>query len=214
MTARLLMLFALSAVLLMPTSKKSVATAKGENEDLALTATLYIDPTDLKEMIGSDLGGHYIVADVRVEPKYGKEVLIDRDDFQLRTDRDGEKAKPFAASQIAGQGGLVIKQVTDNTGVGSPGWTGATGPVIMGGGGGGIGAGKGDVDASQPKVTVEADAKANPLKKVLDGKILPEKKTDKAVTGLLFFPMEKQKMKDLELTYGGKENRITLRFKP
>ena len=25
--------------------------------------------------------------------------------------------------------------------------------------------------------------------------------------------MEKQKMKDLELTYGGKENRIRLRFK-
>jgi len=27
------------------------------------------------------------------------------------------------------------------------------------------------------------------------------------------FPMEKQKMKDLEIQYGGKENRITLRFR-
>jgi len=48
---------------------------------------------------------------------------------------------------------------------------------------------------------------------VLDAKILPEKKTDQTVSGLLFFPLEKQKLKDLELIYGGKENRITLRFK-
>ena len=41
----------------------------------------------------------------------------------------------------------------------------------------------------------------------------PAMKSDKPVTGLLYIPMEKQKMKDLELTYGGKENRITLRFK-
>ena len=33
------------------------------------------------------------------------------------------------------------------------------------------------------------------------------------MSGLLYFGMEKQKMKDLELNYGGKQNRITLRFK-
>ena len=67
-----------------------------------LTVTLHIDPADIKELIGNDLGGHYIVAEVKVEPKFGKDILLDRDDFQLRTDKDGEKAKPFAASQIAG----------------------------------------------------------------------------------------------------------------
>ena len=61
-------------------------------------------------MIGSDLDGHYIVADVKVDPKYGKDITIDRDDFVLRTDKDGEKTTPFAASQIAGQGALVIAQ--------------------------------------------------------------------------------------------------------
>ena len=55
--------------------------------------------------------------------------------------------------------------------------------------------------------------KENPLKKLLDEKVLPEKKTDQPVSGLLYFPMELQKMKDLELVYGGKENRISLRFK-
>jgi hypothetical protein len=60
---------------------------------------------------------------------------------------------------------------------------------------------------------VKNDQQENPLKRVLDSKILPEKKTDQPVNGLLYFPMEKQKMKDLEVLYGGKENRITLRFK-
>jgi hypothetical protein len=58
-----------------------------------------------------------------------------------------------------------------------------------------------------------AAEKENPIKKVLEDKVLPEKKTDQPVSGLLYFAMEKQKMKDLELTYGGRENRITMRFK-
>ena len=61
---------------------------------------------------------------------------------------------------------------------------------------------------------MQHDEKENPLKKLLESRILPEKKTVAPVTGLLYFVMEKQKMKDLELTYGGRENRISLRFKP
>ena len=61
-------------------------------------------------MLGDDLGGHYIVAEVKVEPKYGKEITIDRDDFVLRTDKDGEKDQPFAASQIAGREALIVRE--------------------------------------------------------------------------------------------------------
>ena len=201
MATRLLLLFSLSALLLLPASKKNVATAKGENEDLALTVTLYLDPADVKEMIGYDLGGHYIVADVKVEPKYGKDGPVDRDDFLLRTDKDGEKAKPFAASQIAGQAALVVGQVTEKTGVGSPGWSGATGPDHPGRRSRNRGRGR-EGQAQAPEM--KNDETENPLKKILDAKILPDKKTDQPVSGLLYFPMEKQKMKDLELTYGGR----------
>jgi hypothetical protein len=197
--------------------KGSVASAKAENEDLMLTATLHIDPADIKDLIGNDLGGHYIVAEVNVEPKFGKDILLDRDDFQLRTDKDGEKAKPYAGSQIAGSGALIIGTVDRNEGVASPGWTGTKVPVVRGGG-----ASKKDPDKdtdksekdSADKVAQPTDEKENPLKKTLDSKILPEGKTTEPVHGLLYFPMEKQKMKDLELTYGGKENLIRLRFKP
>ena len=88
MAARILALFLLT-VLALSAAKKNSATARGENEDLILNVTIYIDGEGAKEMIGDDLGGHYIVAQVKVEPKYGKDVTIDRDDFQLRTDRDG-----------------------------------------------------------------------------------------------------------------------------
>ena len=61
--------------------------------------------------------------------------------------------------------------------------------------------------------TEKASDKDSPLKQMLDAKVLPEKKIEEPVTGFLFFPMENQKMKDLELVYGGKENRIRIRFK-
>src|ERR1043165_9910902 len=207
MARRVLITIFAAVVLLNSAAKKTTATARAENEDLILTVTLALLPEDVKALVGTDLP-HIIVADVKVEPKYGKEVNLDRDDFVLRTDKDGEKSKPFAASQIAGRGALVNSEKSSSEGVRSPGWSGMGGPMIIGGGGGGIGKGS-DVDTSTPKATVQNDENENPLKKVLESKILPQGKILKPVTGLLYFPMDKQKMKDLELTYGGRENRIT-----
>lgn len=190
-------------------SKKAPPTSRAENEDLILTATLYLTPADVKEVIGDDLGGHYIVADVKVEPKYGKDIVLDRDDFVLRTDKDGEHTQPYASSQIAGSGALIISMVDHNEGVASPGWTGTKVPVVKNGS---TSSAASEGDDSKP-AKEEAKPKDTPLQKLLDSKILPEGKTDKPVSGLLYFPMEKQKMKDLELSYGGKDNKIRLRFK-
>ena len=51
MAARFFALFLLLALLL-PAAKKTVGTARGENEDLILTVTLYIDAAGVKETIG------------------------------------------------------------------------------------------------------------------------------------------------------------------
>ncbi len=193
MASRLL-IFGLLPLMLLSGAPKKVATAQGENEDLALTVTLHLDPADIKQMVGSDLGGHYIVAEVKVEPRFGKDIVIDRDDFDLRTDKDGEKAHPFAASEIAGSDVLVIGQATFTSGPGYDAGTIYTGPEAQ------PGAGK-------------ATKKESPLEKTLTAKILPEGKTTQPVSGLLYFAMEKQKMKDLELDYGSKDNLISLRFK-
>jgi hypothetical protein len=211
MVQRLLAFFLASTLCVSGAAKKTTATARGENEDLILNVTIYIDSVAVKEALGDDLAGHYIVAQVKVEPKYTKEITIDRDDFILRTDKDGDRTKPMAPSQIAGRGALVLTGTQGPGGLGaerSRGWN--LGGIGMGGGG--VGAG-GGADTSGVKATMENSDKENPLKKLLDAKVLPEKKIEEPVTGFLFFPMENQKMKDLELLYGGKENRIRIRFK-
>ena len=185
-------------------------TAQGENEDLVLTVSLYIDAEDVQESMGKDLGAHYILADIKVEPKYGKEVTVDRDDFVLRTDKDGDRTQPMAPSQISGGGTLVLTGTQGPGGLGaqrSRGWS--VGGMGMGGGSGT----EGPVDPASVKATMEKGEKDNPLKRMLDAKVLPEKKIEEATTGFLYFPMEKQKMKDLELIYGPKQNQIRMRFK-
>ncbi len=194
----------LLAPLLLSAAKKDIATARGDNDDVGLEATLYIDGEAVKGLIGNDLGGHYIVAEIKVTPKYGKDVVIDRDDFVLHTDKDGEKAQPFVGNQIAGQTALIVNGETppkEKRG----GWT-AGGPIMMGSPGM-------PHDPGPTGSTVKTDEHENPLKTLLDSKILPEGKTNQPVSGLLYFPMEKQKMKDLEILYGPKDNRITLQFK-
>src|SRR5829696_6537838 len=154
---------ALAAVLALGAAKKNVATSKAENEDLILTVTMHPDPADIKDMIGEDLGGHYIVAEIIVEPKYGKDTVVDHDDFVLRTDKDGERSTPYAASQIAGSGALIVSHV-QGQGAASPGWQNTRVPVVRPPGPSGIGSG-GDVDTSAAKSTVQTDKKENPLKK-------------------------------------------------
>jgi hypothetical protein len=204
--ARLVALLLASALFVSGAAKKTTATARGENEDLILNVTIYIDSAAVNEALGADLGGHYIVAQVKVEPKYTK-------DFVLRTDKDGDHTTPMAPSQVAGRGGLVLTRTNGPGGNGaerSRGWNMSG----MGMGGGRVGADAGPqntgVKASDEKSDKE---KESPLKTLLDAKVLPEKKIEEPTTGFLFFPMENQKMKDLELVYGGKENRIRIRFK-
>jgi len=222
MTRRFFAALLLSGFLLAAGPKKTTETAKGENEDLILTATLYIDPQEIKQLVGSDLEGHFFVAEVKVEPKYGKEIAVDLDDFMLRTNKDGEHTQPYEASQVAGKNVMVISPAKGSESGGGlqTGPTYGGMPVPVGGpygypsNGVGVGTGgSGQVDTNKVTVHVTNDEQDNPLEKSLDAKMLPRKKTAAPVSGLLYFPMEKQKMKDLEILYGGKENRITLRFK-
>ena len=61
--------------------------------------------------------------------------------------------------------------------------------------------------------SARATEKPDPILDVLKQKILPEKETEGPVSGLLYFPMEKQKVKDLELRYAITGDKITMRFR-
>jgi len=171
---------------------KPIPSAEGENEDLILQVKLYIDGDAVKQLLGDDLGGHYIVADVRVQPKYGKDVAIDRDDFLLRTNQDGDKTHSYVASQVV-DNNAVVKLKSDGRGKSSP-------------------FGPGETITAQVTVKEQGEKEPSPLEKLLNRRILPEGRSTEPVSGLLYFPMEKQKLKDLELVYGDTGNRIRLRF--
>jgi hypothetical protein len=203
MRGRALFIGLLVATVLSGGEKKKSPTRSTENDLVEITATLLVYPEEVHEALGSDLGGHYILANVRLVPKDGRKVAISLDDFTLRTDKDGEKTTPFAPSQIAGRGALVV-----TTSEGS-----SKGGLMVGLGG--IGGGGGGTDLSETHATMKSGAKEkpDPLLDVLKQKVLPEKQTEAPASGFLYFPMEKQKLKDLELIYKTPEGKLSLRFK-
>ena len=115
--------------------------------------------------------------EVRLTPKNDEKVKVFRDDFQLHTDRDGEKSKPFAPSQIAGRGALIVTPSSDGRG----------GGLGIGLGGFGMGSG-GDTVTNTSKMDKGSKNKENPILSVLNEKVLAEKEIDKPISGLLFFP--------------------------
>jgi hypothetical protein len=202
----------LAGCLLLPAAAdKTVASATGENDDVIVTVTLHLDPADIKQMVDSDLGGHFVVAEVKVAPKYGKEVAVARDDFLLLDTDHNDRSKPFAANQIVGPAVIIQRGPDDDTRKKARPRPRFSGPFGMGGGS--QSADTARTDPSQVKVHEEDGEKNSPLEKALAARMVPEGKTAKPAEGLLFFALEKPRMKDLQLTYGARESRIALRFR-
>jgi hypothetical protein len=189
---------------------KTVASATGENDDVVVTMTLHLDPADVKGMVDSDLGGHFVLAEVKVTPKYGKEVTVSRDDFVLMDTDHNDRSKPFAANQIVGPALVIQRGPDDDDTTKKKSKPRFTGPIMTSPG---VQIKPDLGDPSKVKVHEDGADNDTPLEKALAAKMLPEGKTGKPAEGLLFFAIEKPKMKDLQLTYGVKEYRITLRFR-
>lgn len=188
---------------------KHAGPFKTSDQSVEITATPILDREEIKELVGSDLGGHYVLMNVTVTPKFGKEIDVRRDDFMLKTDKDGDRTKPFVASQIAGKGALVVSEKAAGTSGGPQFGSPYDYPAYSGG----VGGGPTQVTEAQAKMQNSSKGDS-PLLKVLNEKIMPEKKTDSApVSGLLYFPLEKQKQKDLELIYDSPDGKLRLRFR-
>jgi hypothetical protein len=199
----------LLAVTLSAGKPKTTGPFKNENQSVAISATLILDREEIKEALGSDLDGHYILVNVTVTPKFGSTVDVHRDDFTLKTDKDGERATPYVASQIAGKGALVV---TEKTSSGSTGGPQFGSPYDYPAYSGGVGGGPTQITEAQGKMHAGTKGDTG-LAKVLNEKMMPEKKSDGPVSGLLYFPMEKQKVKDLQLIYTTPDGKLTLRFR-
>lgn len=195
---------------------KKPAEGRASNDAVEITARAFTDKDEIKKILGSDLDGVIAVIDVRLVPKPGTKLVVVRDDFVLRSDKDGQRSTPFAPSQLAGRGVLVISSAGGGGMIGTqsngPIWGGPMGrPRRLGGEAPGIGNSEDPATA-----TAQAGGKTeeNPLLEVLSEKILPEKEASEPVSGLLYFFLDgKHKPKDIELTYRGAAGKLSLRFK-
>ncbi len=198
------------------TGQKTPPSGFMENKHVSVRASVFTDKDEIKSMLGSDLGGHYVVVRVELTPKIALKVF--RDDFMLRSDRDGEKTKPYSASEIAGSSVLVVSQTYSGGGVmNNPRPAGGVWgpPIFLPADGQGIGNSSSEV-SNQTTVDSGAARKRDPMMDILEEKILPEKETetDQPLHGLLFFPMNpKQKPKQLEFYFSTPSGRISMRFK-
>jgi len=183
---------------------KKLPSGDASNDVVEATGVV-LDAEHLDETFGSNFGNMFTVIEMTLTPKGGKPLEVHLDDFLLRSSQTGDHSAPFAAAQIAGQGTLVVHQ-TDQTGRSKGGFSGGLGGIYMGGMG----------SAAPPpeaKTEIKNSQKRDPLLDVLKRKIMAEKSISEPVTGLLFFPLEKEKAKNLELTYTTPSGKLRMKFK-
>ncbi len=190
---------------------KTLTPGRAENAAVTVDATAYVDKAGITQLLGSDLGGYYTVLQVTLTPKAGK-LNVQRDDFLLRTDKDGEHTHPLAPTEIAGRADLILQEVSAGGSVGTqptgPMWGGVQLP-----GGQSIGNRGSNPTTLGTTVNKAKPGKEDPMLAVLKQKILPEQEISQPTTGLLIFNLEKQKLKDLELVYTTASGPLKLRFR-
>ena len=206
---RLLPILLLAVCPVMAKDQKAYNQISGDT--VTLSGKAYLDPQAIKELIGNDLGGHYIVVQMTVTPKGDKPLNVQASDFQLFCEGDGDRTQPQTPAEIAAADSLVLKQ--GQSGIGSLGEQAGTTWSGVGFGGRSSKKKKSDTDDSTPAVKAQKGKSDPALKSVLTEKALPEQETTQPVSGLLYFPLEKKKMKDLVLFYTTPAGKLRLYFK-
>jgi hypothetical protein len=206
MPIRTLILLVLSLDLIAAKKPLPITDGVGSNELVSIKATLYADPASIQELLGSTLDGHYTVIKLEIHPN--KKFTIDHDNFLLRTDKDGEKAHVYEPTQIAGNSALVVTTTDDEQ------KKGGNSGITMGGAGMGMGGSPGMIQTAKPTNSrmEQGSGKKNPLVEKLEQLMLPQKDVEDSTSGLLYFPMEKQRPKDLELVVTTPSGKFSIRF--
>jgi hypothetical protein len=220
MTTHKAAILALCLPLVALASEKQPPAGQAANDSVAISATLYQGKDAVRELLGSDLGGYFLVVKVEMTPKGAKPLAVDRDDFLLRSYNDGQKCQPYAPSQIAGRAALAVVPVgggevrAQNGGpvFGAPGVGGM--PQRLPGNQGTVGSATSGTEGVDAKVNDSVSSKDDPLLKVLKAKILPEKRTSEPLSGLLYFSLEgKHKPKDMALQYKTPSGVLSVSFR-
>jgi hypothetical protein len=173
----------------LPAADKKPPQGRVEDESVSIAATI-LDAEHIRQAIGDDFNGQYTVLEVRVTPKGGMPLDVRLDNFILRSESDGDHSAPLIAGQIAGSGELVVKRkYAAKSSPGNPNLIEGTTVEVK--------------DAPAQDGVLEA------LKK----NILVEKVTADPVSGWLFFPLEKEKPKNLVLSCTTPKGKLRMQFK-
>jgi hypothetical protein len=199
--------FLLSALPVWAAKKVVSPTTTASNDDVDIEATITLSEPEIAQKIGADPGAGIVLLRVRIMSKTDKPILISPDDFILLAHDDGERSRPFAPAEIAGQGAMVLSEKGGITHTGS---TVGFGGMIGGGGG---------ASPGNPKVTtlstrMDTNKQGDPhLLQALEAHELPQKETADPVEGYLYFPLQgKHKLKNLAVLYRGPAGRLNLEF--
>jgi len=174
------------------------------NEVVEVAATA-LDADQLRQTFGTDFDNTFAVIETTLTPKGGQPLAVHLDDFMLRSEQTGGHSGPLAASQIAGSDTLVVGRTEEKRGKGAS-W-GGFGGIMMGGGS------AGSAPSGNTKAEIKESSAKDPLLDVLKRKILAEKTITEPMTGLLFFPLEKEKPKNLVLIYSTSQGKLRIRFR-
>ena len=188
--------FLFLGVLALAADKKGFPGQAG-NDNLELTAEVKIDPAEIRQEVGSDLGPGYVIVHVKATNKTGDPMRVSPDDFTLISRKDGDRAGALEPGQLAGGGALIVKR--NHAGrdfaqqTNQPGFTGVAGI------------------SKSDKPQDDALLARLKEKQMADA----ETKPNKSLEGLLYFSMDnpKTKAKDLALLYKGPGGHLTVEFK-
>ena len=182
-----------------------------ELDDVKFNTRLVRDLHEIQRLLGSDLDQEFILVELNVRPLYNSNVLLDREDFLLRSYRNNERSFAQSPDRIAGDAVLVLSQgrAKSSGGVFSQETVfGAPGLGRPGGLGGSVGS------QSEIKVTQGDSGGETTLLAKLGQIELPMGETRVPVRGYLFFQVNpKHKLKHLVLNYDGPAGKCKIPFK-
>ena len=195
---------------------QQVVAGEAEGKNVAIEATLYTQERDIVEVLGHKLEKGVVVVAVKVTPLGEDPVAIWRDDFFLRSQKDGQRSESYDPGQLAGGTVLVVTRTRQAVSVARE----ETGPVWGDPRSGrrlpnpdqaeGFGA------ITEEHSTSRIDSSAEPENELLTAlrdHILPEEEVSEPVTGLLYFPLDgNHNPRQLWLHYRGGDERIDVRF--
>lgn len=182
-------------------------------DDAVISVRLVRAANDLKSLLGTDLGGDYVLAEVTVRPLYNSKVTLTREDFTMRSRRNNERSSAMSPDEIAGSAVLVMGSKRVSTG--SPGvYAQENDPVVIGGIPGtgtrprtlgGRGPSLGNARRGEVELTVNTEERTTTsLLKRLQQHELPVGGTRETVRGYLYFQVpSKHKLKHYQFTYDG-----------